>query len=175
MDCCLPGSSVHGISQARALDWAAISFSRGSSPPRDRHVCTGKQILYLWTIWEAQSLTPKSKELSGWASWGHTEGCGKQLSRLSTRRFPRPADHTTTPPLPSSKEKSNLLRRAPGTEENRSGCCSLGITGGKAFWISTLNQHSFEDLTNPETNIKWRSHYSTCKSVRNVSFFKNAH
>ena len=29
------GSSVHGILQARILEWAAISFSRGSSPPRD--------------------------------------------------------------------------------------------------------------------------------------------
>ena len=28
MDCCLPGSSVHGISQARILEWVAISFSR---------------------------------------------------------------------------------------------------------------------------------------------------
>ena len=32
----LPGSSVHGIFQARVLEWAAISFSRGSSWPRDR-------------------------------------------------------------------------------------------------------------------------------------------
>ena len=31
MDCSLPGSSVHGISQARLLEWVAISFSRGSS------------------------------------------------------------------------------------------------------------------------------------------------
>ena len=29
------GSSVHGISQARILEWVAISFSRGSSQPRD--------------------------------------------------------------------------------------------------------------------------------------------
>ena len=36
MDCCPPGSSVHGISQARILEWAAISYSRGSSRPRDR-------------------------------------------------------------------------------------------------------------------------------------------
>ena len=36
MDCSPPGSSVHGISQARILEWAAISFSRGSSQPRDR-------------------------------------------------------------------------------------------------------------------------------------------
>ena len=32
----LPGSSVHGISQARMLEWVAISFSGGSSRPRDR-------------------------------------------------------------------------------------------------------------------------------------------
>ena len=35
MDCSLPGSSVCGISQARILEWVAISFSRGSSWPRD--------------------------------------------------------------------------------------------------------------------------------------------
>ena len=36
MDCSLPGSSVHGILQARILEWVTISFSRGSSQPRDR-------------------------------------------------------------------------------------------------------------------------------------------
>ena len=36
MDCSLPDSSVHGILQARILEWVAISFSRGSSQPRDR-------------------------------------------------------------------------------------------------------------------------------------------
>ena len=36
MDCSLPGSSVHGIFQARLLEWVAVSFSRGSSWPRDR-------------------------------------------------------------------------------------------------------------------------------------------
>ena len=36
MDCRSPGSSVHGILQARILEWVAISFSRGSSQPRDR-------------------------------------------------------------------------------------------------------------------------------------------
>ena len=35
MDCSHPGSSVHGILQARILEWVAISFSRGSSQPRD--------------------------------------------------------------------------------------------------------------------------------------------
>ena len=36
MDCSLPGSSLHGILQARVLEWVAIPFSRGSSWPRDR-------------------------------------------------------------------------------------------------------------------------------------------
>ena len=36
MDCSLSGSSVHGISQARVLEWIAISFYRVSSQPKDR-------------------------------------------------------------------------------------------------------------------------------------------
>ena len=35
-DCSLPCSSVHGIFQARVLEWGAIAFSRGSPQPRDR-------------------------------------------------------------------------------------------------------------------------------------------
>ena len=43
MDCSPPGSSAHGILQARILEWVAISFSRGSFRPKDwTHVsCTG--------------------------------------------------------------------------------------------------------------------------------------
>ena len=49
VDCSPPGSSVHGILQARTLEWVAISFSRGSSQPRDRTCvsCTGRWVLYL--------------------------------------------------------------------------------------------------------------------------------
>ena len=48
MDYSLPGFSVHGISQARMLEWVAISFSRGSSRPRDQTsvLCIGRWILY---------------------------------------------------------------------------------------------------------------------------------
>ena len=50
MDCSLPESFVHGILQARILEWVVIPFSRGSSWPRDRtHVsyasCTGRRVL----------------------------------------------------------------------------------------------------------------------------------
>ena len=48
VDCSLPGSSVHGILQARILEWVAIAFSRGSSQPRDwTQVCLNcRQTLY---------------------------------------------------------------------------------------------------------------------------------
>ena len=47
MDCSPPGSSVHGISQARILEWVAISFSTGSSWPRDgtHFFCVGRWIV----------------------------------------------------------------------------------------------------------------------------------
>ena len=43
-----PDPSVHGVSQARILEWVVISFSRGSSRPKDQtHVsCIGRRILY---------------------------------------------------------------------------------------------------------------------------------
>ena len=43
-----PGSSVHGVSQARILEWVAISFSRGFSEPRDwtRVSCIAGRFLY---------------------------------------------------------------------------------------------------------------------------------
>ena len=52
MDWSPPNSSVHGISQVRMLEWVAISFSRGSSRPRDQTYisCIGRQILYHWAI-----------------------------------------------------------------------------------------------------------------------------
>ena len=36
MDCSSPGSCLHGLLQARILEWVAIPFSRGSSQPRDQ-------------------------------------------------------------------------------------------------------------------------------------------
>ena len=50
MGCSLPGSSGHGIFQARILQWVAISFSRGSSWPRDQTQvsCTASQFFTNW-------------------------------------------------------------------------------------------------------------------------------
>ena len=62
MDCSLPGSSVHWISQARILEWVAISSSRGSSHAGTKPMCLPhllhcRQILYHWATVEALILS----------------------------------------------------------------------------------------------------------------------
>ena len=56
VDCSLPGCSVHGILQARILEWVAISFLRGSSRPSDQtwisHIAG--RCFTLWATREAQ-------------------------------------------------------------------------------------------------------------------------
>ena len=80
-DCSLPGSSVHGILQAR-LEWVAISHFSRSSWPRDRTwvSCTGRQISYHWATGEGSAFCNgiqcyrdvpsksgwKTKQLSKW-------------------------------------------------------------------------------------------------------------
>ena len=68
MGCSLPGFSVHGIFQAIVLEWIAISFSRGSSRPRDRtwvsHI-TGR----LFTIWATKEA---SGPITSWQIDGET-------------------------------------------------------------------------------------------------------
>ena len=51
VDCNLPGSSVHGILQARTLEWTAIPFSRGSSWPRvqTQVSCMAGRFFTTWT------------------------------------------------------------------------------------------------------------------------------
>ena len=86
-----PGTSIHGVFQARILEWVAIPFSRGSSQSRDQtHVssifCIGKQILYHWAIQEVPNtslsfpIQPRSL-LHGWAEMSFLK---KQRSWLQT-------------------------------------------------------------------------------------------
>ena len=57
MDCSWPGSSVHGILQARRLEWVVIPFSRGSSQPRDLTWVSriAGRFFTIWTTREAHS------------------------------------------------------------------------------------------------------------------------
>ena len=56
VDCSPPGSSIHGILQARIMEWVAISFSRGSSWSRDRTQvsCIAGRRFNLWATREAK-------------------------------------------------------------------------------------------------------------------------
>ena len=56
MNCSPPSSSVHGILQARTLEWVAIPFSRGSSRPREQTCvsCTAGRFFTIWATREAQ-------------------------------------------------------------------------------------------------------------------------
>ena len=66
VECGPPVSSVHGIFQARILEWVAISHSRRSSRPRDWTPvscisCTGRRVLHHGATWETKNrdLPPK--------------------------------------------------------------------------------------------------------------------
>ena len=58
MDCSPPGSSIHGILQARILEWVATYYSRASSQPKDwTHVfCIADRFFTTRTNWEAQKI-----------------------------------------------------------------------------------------------------------------------
>ena len=75
MDCRPPGSSIREISQARILEWVAISFCRGFFWPRDwTHIFYVREwVLYHWATWEAFSpgiytwiATPRSPGPRDW-------------------------------------------------------------------------------------------------------------
>ena len=66
MDCSLSGSPVHGILQARILDWVGISFSRGSSQPSDPtqvSCITGR----FFTVWATRESPTPIINVSNWS------------------------------------------------------------------------------------------------------------
>ena len=83
--CRLPGTSVHGILQARILECPAISFSRGSSQPRDQNriSCIDREILYHWVTWEALQ-----KKASGQNSYSKSKCFWETKSVNYSNRIP---------------------------------------------------------------------------------------
>ena len=84
MDCSPPGCSVHGILQARILEWVAVPAYGGSSPPQDwTHVsfisCIGRWVLYHWATWEALD------DANGWSQWIVTLGTSMGLRILCSK------------------------------------------------------------------------------------------
>ena len=86
MDCSPPGSSVHGILQARALEWVAMPSSRGSSQLRDwTHVsCIGRQALYHWEAKIPQPVQQISSQALESTRHNWKEALGPQRKKDST-------------------------------------------------------------------------------------------
>ena len=63
----LPGSSIHGIFQARVLEWGAISFSRGSSWPRDR-IPVSRIRSRCFTVWATKEVLVQGRKRKNYCS-----------------------------------------------------------------------------------------------------------
>ena len=89
MDCSLPGSSTHGIFQARILEWVAISFSRGTSWPRDRSQvsCIVGRHFIVWATRDSLRLASLILE-SDFSKLGRGEGFQLPKARQSLSCFP---------------------------------------------------------------------------------------
>ena len=68
MDCSLPGSSIYGIFQAIVLEWIAISFSRGSSRPRDQ-TRVSRIVDRRFTVWATREVLKESWVPKNWYFW----------------------------------------------------------------------------------------------------------
>ena len=94
MDYSLLGSSIHGIFQSKILEWVAITYSRGSSWPRDwTHVscasCIGRQVLYHCSTWEAPSVCA-DKDVNWWCEGAWCQaglGCSGYLVKAKAKAF----------------------------------------------------------------------------------------
>ena len=60
MNCSLPGSSIHGIFQARILEWAAVTFSLGPVifVPENLNLCLCTQAIYAFTTMVNKKMAP---------------------------------------------------------------------------------------------------------------------
>ena len=94
MDCSPPGTCVHGISQARILEWVAIPFSRGSSRPRDQTQvsCIAGRFFTIWATRKAQNEIHPSKcqgEISKLWSQSQRELDNTMINRHSSHCWPQ--------------------------------------------------------------------------------------
>ena len=112
MDCSLSGSSIHGIFQARVLEWIAIAFSRGSSWPRNRtwvsHIA-GR----CFTVWATREMVhhrglecESRKSRDTW-SYRQIWPWSTEWSRAKANRvLPRERTGHSKHPLPKTQEKT---------------------------------------------------------------------
>ena len=108
MDCSLPSSSVHGICQARTLEWVAIPFSRGSSWPWNQ-----TQVSYLtgrfFTIWATREAPQNHHMIQQFHFWVYIQRKGNHyLEKISA--LPCLLQHYSQQPRYRSKLRCGIYR-----------------------------------------------------------------
>ena len=162
MDGSLPGSSIHGIFQARILLWVAISFSRGSSRPRDR-ICrcfrgmvnTVFQGLPWWSSGEDSMLPPQGarvRSLVGELRSCMLPGTANTHTRTHTRTHACTHTHTHTP----KKQKQKHYIPFSSQKIGRLGC-GLG-EGSKRYGAAVELTETMKESAGKEANmnIHWK-------------------
>ena len=156
IDCRPPGSSVHGISQARMLEWVAFSFSRGSFWPGDRVSCIGRWGFFVCFVFH-QWATREAWYVNMW------------VCCLVAQSYPTPWDPTdcSTPGLPVRHQ----LLEFPQTHVHRVGdaiqtshplsspsppAFNLSQHQGLVQWVSSSNHEAKElELELQHQSFQW--------------------
>ena len=135
MDCSLPGSSVHGILQARILEWVAIPFSKGCSQPTDRTqvscIADG-----FFTIGAAREAQPG--ERCAYKYPAHSDPIGGHSNGPHLLQKPQSGDPR---PCQACIPAAQLPLPSPAFPSSSHGCCSqINILSPKlplssSFWI----------------------------------------
>ena len=115
MDSSPPGSSVHGIFQARILEWVAIPFSRGSSPPSDQTYISwaAGRFLTIWATWKALQKRIGCHNLNLEHLRSLPEKAASKLKLESTPgrdSFPAKVHRMRWPSIPSEKQRRKGLQ-----------------------------------------------------------------
>ena len=124
MDYSTPGSSVHGILQARTLEWLAMPSSRGSSQLRNQtHVsCIGRWVLSVQLSAVAQSCPtlcdPMNRSTSGLPVHQQLpEFTQTQVHRVSDAIQPSHLLSSPSPPVPNPSQHQGLFQRVKSSHE----------------------------------------------------------
>ena len=148
-----PGSSVHGILQARILEGIVISFSRGSSWFRDQTQvswvsCIGRQVLYHCAIWDFPCGSAGKESTCNEGDLGSVPGLGRfpgegnsypvfwpgEFHGLYSPQGHKELDMTEWLPLSSGKPGGRIIPIFPGM-----GWWILGIGPLPTFWPIVVN------------------------------------
>ena len=135
MDCSPPGYSVHGISQARILEWAAIPFTRGFSRPRNWTCvsCIGRQslpasreaLLRNWSL-AKENVLSQDDALSHLCSLHPLNSVKESLPYFKTGQFWRAGQNSQSSPSDSRIPRiPQEFSELPNHQNSPSDCLSL--------------------------------------------------